>query len=327
MGMLTSRCREDAAVRLDHGQQLIVAVQLEVGDIGRRPAVDDQLVQDLELLALLHLLARRGVAVHGTCEAHPEIRTHAILAHHTVQVLLVPFKLEARHETKTPQAEGQNGRHDALEEPGCEENGAVAAEGQNQVEVLRLGPAQVGGPVLEHSLETRVEIRDPPGAEPFRVAQLGVHVNVDTDVGPVAWGLQQEEGQFAGEQDQLVVARLGHDHNVPDGALDGLTLELPGHLAHDLGRLHQARVRHVLVVLDLLEDLVDVDGVIEAVVVEAGRLERRESGSRGLGGNGTGILGYGEAVEGVTELLRGGRTRPIVGAVLGAVYGEHAGQR
>lgn len=43
---------EDAAVGLDDGEELVVAVELEVGDVGGGPAVDDELVEDLELFPL-----------------------------------------------------------------------------------------------------------------------------------------------------------------------------------------------------------------------------------------------------------------------------------
>lgn len=114
---LTSRSREDAAIRLDHSQELVVAVQLQIGNVGRRPAVDDQLVQDLKLLALLHLMAHRAVAIHGAGEAHAKVDAHAVFAHDAVQVVLVPLKFEAGQETEAPEAEGQHGRHDALEKP------------------------------------------------------------------------------------------------------------------------------------------------------------------------------------------------------------------
>jgi hypothetical protein len=273
-------------------------------------------------------VAQGAVAVHGAGEAHAQIHAHAVLAHDAVQVVLVPLKLEAGHETETPQAEGQHGRHDALEEPRRKEDSAVAAEGQNQVELLGLVPAQVGSPVLEHLLEAGVHVRDAPRIEALRVAQLGVHIDVDADVGPVPRGPQQKHGQLARKQHQLVVARLGHDHNVPDGALDGPALELFRHLAHARGRLHEPRRRHPLVVLDLLEHPVDVDGVVEAVVVEAGRSQRGEEvGGRRRGRIGAGILRHGETVEGVAELLRGRRAGPGVGAVRGAVCGQHAVER
>jgi hypothetical protein len=113
----TSRRREYAAVRLHDGQELIITVQLQVGHIGRRPAIDDQLVQNLELLALLHFVAHGPVAVHGAGEAHAEIHPHALVAHDAVQVVLVLLELEARQEAKTPKAEGQDGRHDTLKQP------------------------------------------------------------------------------------------------------------------------------------------------------------------------------------------------------------------
>lgn len=325
---LTSRSRKDAAVRLDDRQQLVVAVQLEVGDIGRRPAVDDELVEHLELLALLQLVAAGPVAIHGAGEAHAQVHAHAVLAHDAVQVGLVLLKLEARQEAEAAEAEGQDGGHDALEEPRGEEDGAVAAQRQDQVELLGLAPAQVGGPVLEHLVEAGVPVGDAAGVEALRVAQLGVDIDVDAEVGAVARGLEQPLGQLAGEDDELVVAGLGDDHDVADGALDGAALELLGDLAHAGGGLGEARVRHGLVVLDLLEDLVDVDGVVEALVVEAGRLQGGEGGGRGGGGDGARALGLGEAIEGIAELLGGRGGGAVVGAHGGAaVGGEHAGER
>ena len=42
---------DDAAVGLDDGEELVVAVELEVGDVGGRPAVDDEFVEDFESFA------------------------------------------------------------------------------------------------------------------------------------------------------------------------------------------------------------------------------------------------------------------------------------
>jgi hypothetical protein len=112
---------------LDHSQQLIVTVQLQVGDVRRRPAVDDELVENLELFTFLHLVSGT-VAIHGTSEAHPKIDTHTLVAHDAVQVVLVPLKLETGQEAEAAQAEGQHGRHNSLEQPRREENSPVTAE-------------------------------------------------------------------------------------------------------------------------------------------------------------------------------------------------------
>lgn len=52
--------RDDAAVRLDNGEELVIAVELEVRDVRRRAAVDDELVEHFELLAFDHFGCNSG---------------------------------------------------------------------------------------------------------------------------------------------------------------------------------------------------------------------------------------------------------------------------
>ena len=74
---------------------------------------------------------------------------------------------------------------------------------------------------------------------------------------------------------QVVVPGLGDDHNVAHRPLDRSALQLFGDLPDTGGGLYESGMRHPLIVLDLLEDLVDIDCVVEAVVVETWRREGR----------------------------------------------------
>jgi len=163
-GRRTCGSREDAAIGLHDGEQLVVAVQLEVGDVGRWAAVNDELVEDLELFTLLHVLAL-AVAVHGAGEAHAEADAHPVVAHDFVEVFLVALELEVGQEAEAAEAEGENRRDDALEEPRGEEHGAVTAEGEHQVELLRLAPAEIRRPVLEHVLVPWLGLEQTRGVE------------------------------------------------------------------------------------------------------------------------------------------------------------------
>lgn len=51
---------DDAAVGLDDGEEVVVAVEFEVGDVGGWAAVDDEFVEDFELFALDHGCVGRG---------------------------------------------------------------------------------------------------------------------------------------------------------------------------------------------------------------------------------------------------------------------------
>lgn len=56
-------CGYDATVCLDDGEEIVVAVEFEVRDVGGGAAVDDEFVQDFELFAFGHF--RRGGAGEG----------------------------------------------------------------------------------------------------------------------------------------------------------------------------------------------------------------------------------------------------------------------
>lgn len=154
------RCGEDTSVCLDDGQEFIIAVEFEVGNIRGWSTIDDQLVEDFELLALFHGAALgAGMAVsapYRAGEAHSEVDSHAAIAHYPVEVVFVFVEFEVGEEAETTEGEGEDGRHDPLKEPRREEYGAVAAEGQNKVELFRGCPAEVGCPVFEHVLEPGV---------------------------------------------------------------------------------------------------------------------------------------------------------------------------
>ena len=80
----------------------------------------------LDGLALLSLLFGDG-AVDGASEAHAQVDADAVLdrgVHHG----LVVVEFEVCEEAQGAECKGQHGGHDPLEEPGCEEDGAIAAE-------------------------------------------------------------------------------------------------------------------------------------------------------------------------------------------------------
>ncbi len=319
-GRHTGWGRENTAIRLNDGQELVVAIKFQIRNVRTGPAVDDQFVQHLELFALLDVRRHRRPGrrrrrrrccprtsprpINRTRKPHAQIDAHALLAQHAIEMGPVSGELEIGQKAETAEAEAQDGRDDALEEPGGEEHGAVAAEGEDEVEFLGTGPAQIGRPVLEHVRELGVPGHEAGGVETGGLAQFAVDVDVDAQVGAVARRRQQPFGQFARQQHELVVARFGDDHDVSHRAFDGSALELFGDFAHARGRLHQPRVRHPLIAGDLFEHAFDVHGVVEALVVEAWRLERGEAG----GGGGQVALWHGELQfgEGGGEAVGGG---------------------
>lgn len=121
-------------------------------------------------------------------------------------------------------------------------------------------------------MEARVLLDNALRIESLRVAQLGIHIDIDAQVGPIARRAQQPLGQLTREQDKCVVAGFGDDHDIAHGTLDGAALQLFADFAYTGSGLHKSRVRHPFVVLDFLEDLIDIDNTVEALVVEAGGL-------------------------------------------------------
>lgn len=96
----------------------------------------------------------RGVvwgAENGACEAHAEVYAHAVVAHNAVEVSFVGREFKVGEEAEGAERKGEDGRNDALEEPGGVEDSAVAAEGEDKVKGFRRGPAEVGSPVFEHA--------------------------------------------------------------------------------------------------------------------------------------------------------------------------------
>lgn len=281
VGRRSRRGREDAAVGLHHRQELVVAIQFEIRDVGRWSSVNDELIEYLKLLRFLNLAPGCSVAVDGTGEAHTQVHPHALVAHDLVEVRLVLVKFKIRQEAQAAQAKGQDRGHDALKKPGGEEHRPIAPQCQDEIEAVGLRPAQIRGPVLEPLLQLRLTGHHLRGPEAFRVPQLGINVDVDTQVGSVARGTHEPGRQVAREVDETIVARLGDDHDGAHRAADGASLQLPRDLAHARRRGHQPRVRKVVLVLDLLENLVDIDGIVEAFVEEAWRLEGTEAGCIG----------------------------------------------
>lgn len=290
------------------------------------------------MLTLLHFTAHHAVPIDGAGEAHAQIDLHAIVTHDPVQVVPETIILKRGQEAQTSQAKGQCRWHNALEQPACKQHGAVTTQRQHQVEFLRLAPAQIGRPVLEHVLEARVLVHNALRIEPLRVAQLGIHIDIDAQVRPVARRAQKPLGQLTRQQDKRVVTGFGDNHDVAHGALNGTALQLFADFAHTSGCLHESGVRHPFVVLDFLENFVNVYDPVEALVVEAGRLQRGKGGGGSKsGGNAPGMGSGGvvvrKIVESVCKLRRvvvasvvvAGSLRASLRGRRGGV-GRHAGQ-
>lgn len=106
-------------------------------------------------------------AEDGAGETHAEVDAHAVVAHDAVQMGFVGRELEVREEAQGAEGEGEDGRDDALEEPGGVKDGAVAAEGEDEIEDFGGRPAEVGRPVFEHVFVARVRGEEGRGVEAF----------------------------------------------------------------------------------------------------------------------------------------------------------------
>ncbi len=139
-------------------EQLVVAIKLEVRDVGRGPAVDDELVEDFELFAfdecgcflVFGMWQMMRGAINGTSEAHTQIDAHASVSHDAVEVGFVGSEGKICEKAERAEGEGEDWGYDALKEPGGVEDCAVTSECEYEVKLLRGGPAEVWGPVLEH---------------------------------------------------------------------------------------------------------------------------------------------------------------------------------
>ena len=73
-------------------------------------------------------------AVDGAGEAHAHVDPHACAFHDAIQGGFVIGKGEVGQEAQRAQRKTKDGRHDALEEPGRVEDGAIAAKGEDEIE-------------------------------------------------------------------------------------------------------------------------------------------------------------------------------------------------
>lgn len=184
IGGRTSWGGDDAAVGLNNGEELIVAVELEVRDIRGGAAVDDQFIENFELFAFnavdicgaivaavsvvvltirnssvsLRLGGQASIdsAVDGAGEPHPKIDAHAVITHDAVEMGFVGGEFEVRQEAEGAEGEGKDWGNDTLEEPGGEQDGPIATESEDEIEFLRGLPAKIWSPVLQHALVARV---------------------------------------------------------------------------------------------------------------------------------------------------------------------------
>ena len=151
--------RRDAdPVCLDGGEVLLVAEELNRGHGGVGSTVDDDVVEDLEgavglvravVIAFFadelfdEVLLDAGVFVSFFLRAHDRAfeaeaeRDGDALAEGFGEGVFVLVEVEFGEEAEGAEGEGEDWRNDALEEPACVEDRAVAAEGDDEVEGMR----------------------------------------------------------------------------------------------------------------------------------------------------------------------------------------------
>lgn len=127
---------------------------------------------------------------NGAGEAHAEIDAHAMVTHDAVQVGFVGRELKIGQEAEGAEGEGEYGRDDALEKPRGKEDSAVAAEGEDEVEGFGRGPAEVGGPVFQHTLIARVGREEGGDVESLGGAEFSINEDGHAKVGAVAGSLK-----------------------------------------------------------------------------------------------------------------------------------------
>lgn len=93
-----------------------------------------------------------------------------MVTHDTVEVGLIRGEFEVGEETEGAEREGEDGWDDTLEEPRGVEDGAITAEGEDEVKDLGGGPAKIGSPVSEHTFVARVDGEQGGSVEVFGVA-------------------------------------------------------------------------------------------------------------------------------------------------------------
>lgn len=69
-----------------------------------------------------------------------------------------------------------------MEEPGGVEDGAVAAECEDEIEFLWGGPAEVGRPVTEHGFVAWVRGDKTFGVEAFGFGEFDVYINGNAEI-------------------------------------------------------------------------------------------------------------------------------------------------
>ena len=113
IGGAACRGGENAAVCLDNGEELGIAVDLKIGDVGGGTAIDDEFVENFELFALDGVFRVDDAfggsgrsAEDGASEAHAKVDAHTLLSHDTVQVGFVGRELEVCEEAEGPKGEG-----------------------------------------------------------------------------------------------------------------------------------------------------------------------------------------------------------------------------
>lgn len=282
---------EDAAVSLDNGYEVVVRVELELRDIGGWATVNDEFwwnmlvdisVKGIEKHTIEHLklLGFFGLAVNITVnsagEPHLEVNPHAIIQH-LVEMFLVALKLKVGQKAQAAQREAENWRDDALEQPGREQDGSITSERQDEVEFLRMRPAEIRRPVFEHIGKGGLHLNHALCIKALRILELEVDIDVYAHGIPKARRLHEPVGHLPRQRNKVVIPRLRHNHDILDLRPDRPLSKLSRNLPHARRRLHKPRMAQILVMGNLIEHLLNIDRLIKLLMKEARALERIRS--------------------------------------------------
>ena len=193
-----------------------------------------------------------------------------MVAHDAVEVGFVGGEFEVGEEAEGAEGEGEDGRDDALEKPGGEEDGTVAAEGQDEIEHFGRTPAEIGCPVFEHAFVARVFGNERGRIEAFGFTQLGINIDGHAQIRIVAWCFEKPFGELAGQVDETVVSCFGYNHDGLDGPPDRPPLQLLGYFSNTSRCLHEPGMGEAVIFgCDLFQHALRIDSIIEPLVEEA----------------------------------------------------------
>ena len=232
------------AIGLHGGEVFVIAEDFNGGHGWIGPAVDDDVVEDFKgprgfvrvlVLAffaheLFDEIRARGFVWflgphHGSFEAQAERDGDAVVegcGEGGAEVAVVEFGEEAER----AEGEGEHGRDDALEEPAGVEEGAVAAEGDADVEGVGMFGAEFVGPVFEPTFPRRLLRDQAVGVELLVVLQCIFYINCVRRVSLVA---QQPFHHLPCIPNQRLIMCLGQEEDRFDVQFQ---LDAPQLLAH-----------------------------------------------------------------------------------------------